>query len=167
MEGQTKDWTQNKERAGELRVDHPNFKAALDVEQKKAEAIWEEAGKLSDEEKKAEKMKEANSDFGDFLRRLGEVKSRTDSLEKNIIKLNGMTIPKSKSGERTRALEKARLAVSEVTAEVGKLQPADGASARKAIDPHISRLLRANSDLEKTIKSMSPKKKKKKKKKKK
>ncbi|MDP6943991.1 MAG: hypothetical protein QF464_07565, partial [Myxococcota bacterium] len=166
-EGQTKDWTRNKEKAGELRIDHPNFKAALDAEQKKAEAIWEEAGKLSDEEAKAEKMKAANEEFGHLVRRLGEVNSRSADLEKKISKLNGMKIAKSKSSERKKAVEKARLAISEVKAEVGKLQPTDGASGRKALDPHVSRLVRANSNMDKTIKKLGPKKKKKDKKKKK
>ncbi len=165
-EGQTKDWERNKEKAGELRVDFPNFKVALDSEQKKAETIWAEAGKLSDEEAKAAKMKAANEEFGHLVRRLGEVKSRTADLKKKIGKLAGMSIPKSKSGKRKKALEKARLSISEVTAEVGKLQPADGASARKALGPHVSRLLRANSNMDKTIKGMNPKKRKKKKSKK-
>ena len=57
---ETKYWDNNKASITENGTKFPGFKGLLDARMAKAEPIMQEALKLSDEEAKAKKMKEAN-----------------------------------------------------------------------------------------------------------
>ncbi len=165
VDGEKKTWERTNKNAGELAATYPTFKTVLEAQQKSAKTAWDAAAKASGDEEKAKAMKAANEGLGKLVNRVGEVKSKSESVQSTITKLGKLKLPKDQSKKRSEAMEKARTALAEVDKAMSEAKPADEAAAMAALEPIISKLISAKSEASRTLKKYSKKKKKKKKKK--
>jgi len=63
VDSESKSWTENLQKAEELKVKRPAYAALIDSKIEMAKKVWEESSSISEEESKAAKMQEANDFF--------------------------------------------------------------------------------------------------------
>ncbi|MCU0438115.1 MAG: hypothetical protein MUC49_09365 [Raineya sp.] len=127
VEGETNAWNANKTKLSKLKANYPAFASVLDNEMKEAQAKWDEASKLSNEEEKLKKMSEANYTFNQgFVYDLDnlEMKMKNISNKSNDL-LDGMTakdvnLSKSDQKEIIRIRDDARDMLSEIKKSLNK-----------------------------------------------
>lgn len=72
----------NKTKVASLKEKYPALSEMLDIKLKEAEKLYEEAGKISNEEEKIKKKKEANDIFNTpFMRDLSAIEPKMEDLE--------------------------------------------------------------------------------------
>ncbi|MFW5741566.1 MAG: hypothetical protein ACOC1F_14525 [Myxococcota bacterium] len=135
-------WTNHQQEMTEFEQKWPGFKALLDVRKAKAQPMWDEAQKISDEEQKAEKMAAANAALFEGLpSKMSEIKYKSQGIESTIKKLNGLKLPKSKQSTRSDAVSRAMRAVSEVDEAMRNAKPANEQEALALVDDQVSKLI--------------------------
>jgi chromosome segregation ATPase len=127
VEGETTAWNANKTKLNKLKANYPAFASVLDNEMKEAQAKWDEATKLSNEEEKLKKMSEANYTFNQgFVYDLDNLETKIKNINtKNNDLLDGMTakdvnLSKSDQKEIIRIRDDARDVLSEVKKSLNK-----------------------------------------------
>lgn len=160
-------WEQHQQNLTSQASLNPGFAAILNEHKAKAEVLMKEAGALTDEDAKAEKLKAANAQISTVLKRLVEADSKCNSLESKIEKLNKLKLPKSKHARRNEAAEDASASYREVKRNLAKATPENEADALAIIKEEISTLISAQGALDRVYDAVKPKKEKKSKKKKK
>jgi len=164
--GETQKFSRHKEAVAEYSGRWPGFKSVLQASLKKATKEMEEAKEVSGDEKKAEAMKEANETISKLTNRLGEVKYKSEGVEKLITKLNKLRLKKSKSKDRKKAVKRARKSLKEVDEAMKTAKPGTESEAMAVLKPLISKLISARGAANRAHKALGGKKSKKKKKKK-
>lgn len=152
-EGLKKDWNFAKERWDKHKTNYPSFAALLDKQLKEGEAKMAEADKISNEDEKKAKMKEAvdaiNTGFIAELNTLefnkGEITKKMDKVKKQ--KFNSSNLKKAEN-----ALAEANNAISEANKIVGG-SVATVEDALKVIKDANSVLRTAKSNLDKVSKT--------------
>lgn len=71
VEGETTSWAENQKKATDFKAKYPGFGPALDQAFADASKIWDEAAKITKEEDKALKMREANDAYNKLLKPMG------------------------------------------------------------------------------------------------
>lgn len=128
LEGEKEDWKKNLEAMAKLKQDLPVFIPLIDKKIEEAKKAWEAAEGISDEEKKLEKMVEANSllDAG-TIGNLRNMKSKISSLKSKKESLLRMKTPDFKMESRVSdakyeaesAVRKANLVLNMTESEFG------------------------------------------------
>lgn len=161
--GETQTFSRHKEAVAEYSGRWPGFKSVLQASLKKATEEMEAAKKVSGDEKMAAAMKEANETIAKLTNRLGEVKYKSEGVEKTITKLNKLRLKKSKSKDRKKAVKKARKSLTEVDEAMKAAKPGTETEAMAALKPLISKLISASGAADRARKALGGKKSKKKK----
>ena len=161
-EGETKKWTKNQETVTEHSATWPGFKTVLEADQKKAKGMWEEAGKLSDEKQKAEKMKETNTYQLELLNKLGEVKAKNDTIDTTAKKLNKLKLKGLKHTKRNKVVKEMYEVKSKVASNMSGAAPKDKEEAMTLLKAQTSLLAGAWRKGSSAYKSLDTRKKKKK-----
>ena len=117
-------------------------------------------------DKKAEKMKAANTEITKVLGRMVEVKTKSESLQDKIDDLNKLKLPKAKHARRNEAVRDAQATLREVQRALTEAAPEDEAGALETLKEQVSTLISANNSANRELDSLKPKKAKKKKSKK-
>lgn len=139
---ETQYWTNHQQEMTEFGEKWPGFKALLEARKAKAQPMWEEAGKIADEEQKAEKMAAANAALYDGLpSKLSEVKYKSEAIESTVKKLNGLKLPKSKHSARRDAVDRASRALTEVDSAMRGAAPSSEQEAIELVEAQISKLI--------------------------
>jgi len=139
-------WDNHAKDAKEYSSKWPGFTTVLNARQAKAKPLWDSAIALSDDKAKAAKMKEANEVIGSMTSKLGEVKYKSESIEKTIEKLNGLKLPKDKDKKRNEAVSSAHAELDAVDAAMRAAKPATDEEALKVVDAQVSKLISAGGD---------------------
>ncbi len=156
VEDRVKTWDRNQKDADTLKTKYPNFAAVIDAQKATATKAWDEAMKISDEEKKAEELGAASANLSKLTNRINEVDSKSKSLSDNITKLAKLKLPKSKAQQRRDAMDVASMKHSNVQKAMLEAQPTNNAEAMQVLDTQVSTLISANNNIERTIKSLKP-----------
>jgi len=138
-------WDHNQAAVTEFKGRWSGFNALVDQEAADAKVAWDAAGKLTNEDEKAAKMKEANAKF-EIIARMKEVDSKLDGVQSNIDKLNALKLTKSEDSTRQTAVEKARTLMSDVEVALATAQPADKPAALDVLGTQVSALIGDTSD---------------------
>ena len=140
-EGESKTWTRKNETAKEYATTWPGFKTVIDAQVTAAGAVWKEAEGISDKEAKAAKMKEANELLGKLVGRLGEVKYKSEGIEKTIDKMNKLKLNKTKDKTRSNKTDDAHKVLNKVNETMKAAAPADLDAAVAILKEQISDLI--------------------------
>jgi hypothetical protein len=131
--GQTEDWTANLEHIASMTKDMPQFSGALAAVKTRAEASWAEAEKITDEDKKAEAMKETNDIIAKgFAGQLYEINGLEEEISDYRSKLAGKTMSNSLIAKINDAVDPADEAIDAADEAVAE-GASDEASANVAI----------------------------------
>ena len=166
-EGEAKAFARYKTSAAEYSAKWPGFKSVVDATLSAATTKMEAAKKVSGEEKKGAAMKAANEPLKNLTGKLGEVKYKSEALEKVVTKLNKLRLGKSKHKERKRGVKRANDTLREVTEAMSAAKPADLAAAMTILKEQVSKLISAKGSADRLHRKLGGVKSKKKKKKKK
>lgn len=166
-EGEAKAFTRYKTSAAEYSSRWPGFKSVVDATLNEATTKMDAAKKVSGDEKKGAAMKAANEPLKALTGKLGEVKYKSEALQKQVTKLNKLKLSKSKHKERKRGVKRANEALGEVNTAMGAAKPADAASAMTLLKEQVSKLISAKGAADRLYRKLGGTKSKKKKKKKK
>jgi hypothetical protein len=147
-------WENNKKDFAEATTKYPNFKAVLEVKMKEAEALWEEAGKLTNEEQKAAKMKEANSKINELLNQFTQIKYKSEGILKSIDKIDDKKLSGSKAKSRNSAIDSGRKALAEVNTKMNTAVVNNEEEAKGVTKEVISILISAQGTLDRAIKEI-------------
>jgi len=102
IESSNEDWTKNQEAIKKLKTEYPVFATLIDKKLEAAKTIWKESEGISDEDKKLEKMVEANGLLsGGTIGNLRNMKSKISSLKEKKDKLQRMDFSSYKLESRT------------------------------------------------------------------
>ena len=90
VEGETKNWDRNIEQLNKLKTDYPAYADMIKAKIDEAQKIYDNAGSLSDEEAKADKLREANNilnsgcigDLKNMSSKIDDVKEKKKELKK-------------------------------------------------------------------------------------
>lgn len=108
VESEQKSWERNLKQIEELASKYPAYGELLVSEQEKAQKVMDEAKGISDEEKKIEKMKEANDIVeAQFIQDLVAIEYKIDGVQKQIDKAYEMKFSKSDLSKVESAIEDA------------------------------------------------------------
>lgn len=149
-------WNNHQRDSVEYSTRWPGFKQVLETQKAKAQPIWEEASKVSDEKAKAEKMKEANAVFGKLVKRMGEVKYKIEGVEKTIAKLNQLKLTKAQDSRRQDAVTAAYARLDEVNDALAAVAPASYEEAEQVLEPQISALISAQGSIDRAYDALKP-----------
>lgn len=149
-------WNNHQKNSAEYSARWPGFKQVLEAQKAKAQPVWEEAAKISDEKLKAEKMKEANEIFGKLVSRMGEVKYKIEGIESTISKLNQLKLTKTQDSRRKEAVAAAYETLDDVNAALNKVEPASYEEAESALKPQISSLISAQGSIDRAYDALKP-----------
>jgi hypothetical protein len=152
-------WDNNNKAAAEYSAKWPAFKTLIAAHQTKAKPMWDEASKVADEKQKAEKMKAANEALNDgLLSKLGEIKYKSQDLEKTVAQLNSLKLTKDKDATRDAAVASGQRALSAVETALSTAKPASDDEAVKLLSDQISKLISSNGDADRSLKALKGKK---------
>ena len=115
VESSNEDWTKNQEAVNKLKTEYPVFVTLIDKKLEEAKAAWKAAEGISDEDKKLDKMVEANNILGSgTIGNLRNMKSEISSLKSRKDKLQRMDFNSYKLENRTEdAIRSVKLAIDE------------------------------------------------------
>jgi len=94
--GETSHWDANARKATLGKEKYPQFATFFTQLETKGKTVWDEANKETNEEKKAEKMREANGVLDQLLSPLARFESYVETAEKNKKKIFDAKFPKNK-----------------------------------------------------------------------
>ena len=157
-------WENHQKNAQEFKTTYPGLSPLIDENIKAAKAVMDEAEKLTDEKQKAEKMKEGNTIALGFVGKISEVKSKREGLEKTITKLAELKLPKEQANKRQEAMSAAQKTVDEVNTAMTEAKPESKDAALSLFKDQVSKLISAQGDADRALKSFAPPKETKKKK---
>ncbi|MCW3127151.1 MAG: hypothetical protein JWO03_2809 [Bacteroidetes bacterium] len=95
VEGETTSWKENQKKATDFKAKYPAFAASLDQSFTNASKIWDDAAKITKEEEKAAKMREANDEYGKLLSPMTSYESNVESANSSQKKAQGKKYPSS------------------------------------------------------------------------
>ncbi|MDX1959807.1 MAG: hypothetical protein SFU98_14640 [Leptospiraceae bacterium] len=147
-------WENNAKAYTEAVNTYPNFKVLLEAKMKEATAIWTEAEKLTDEEAKASKMKEANDKLEDLLGQFTQIKSKTEGLLSSINKLDAKKLDKKKDAVRDDAVDSAEKTIAEIKQKLQSATPANEEEAKTITKDVISSLISAQGVVDRAAKAV-------------
>ncbi len=147
-------WKNHEAAMVEYKSRWPGFDPLLAAEHTEAQSLWDAAGKLTDEDAKAEKMKEANAKL-EVLAKLEEIDSKLDGVRANVQKLNGLSLKSSDDSRRNDAVTKANDLIASVDAALATATPKTKAEALELAGTQVSALIWDSSD--DTYKSLTKK----------
>ncbi len=102
VESSNEDWTKNQDAISKLKTEYPVFATLIDKKLKEAKAVWKESEGISDEDKKLDKMVEANNILNSgTVGNLRNMKSKISSLKSKKDKLQRMDFNSYKLESRT------------------------------------------------------------------
>lgn len=85
VDGENKSWEANKAALNKLKSDYPFYASMIDAKLSEAEAVWNQAAGIADEDKKAEKMSQANQILeSDCMGSLKDMNNKISSVESKI-----------------------------------------------------------------------------------
>lgn len=155
---ETQKWENNKKDYAEAVTKYPSFKALLEQKMAAAQKLWDEAVKIAKEEEKAVKMKEANDKLNELLNQFTQIKYKTQGIQDAIEKLSSKKLARSEELVRQKAKDEAVKALAEVRDMMAKAKPAIEEDAMKITREVIGRLITAQGNIDRAIKSLEPKK---------
>ncbi len=159
-------WEHHKTDAEEFKTRYAGFTTVIDENMKAATAIMDEAAKIGDEAKKAEKMKEGNAEAAKVVGRIKELTVKMDGVNDIVEDLGELKLSGADAKKRKKAMEDASKVVGDVETAMVAAKPTNAAEAEEVLSAQIGALISARSAADRTLSSLKPKKKKKSKKKK-
>lgn len=150
-------WANHKKELAEATAKWPNFRAVLDNKMKEASAIWAESEKITNEEEKAAKMKEANEKIDELLNQFTQIKYKSEGILKAIDKIDDKKLTSSKDKIRDDAIADARKALNEVNSKMASAQVSNEEEAKAITKEVISTLISAQGDIDRATKSINKK----------
>ncbi|MCB1141899.1 MAG: hypothetical protein H7A24_05390 [Leptospiraceae bacterium] len=150
-------WENNKKELAEASAKYPNFKGIFDAKLKLAEAIWAESDAISDEEKKAEKMKEANEKLNEILNPFTQIKYKIDGIEKSIDKIDDKKLKTADDRVRDNAIADARNTISSINSKLINSTAATEEEVLALTKDAISELISAKNKIDKVVKALKKK----------
>jgi hypothetical protein len=166
-EGETETWTRNQGLVSQYAGVYSGFKTVLEADQKKAQSMWAEAEGVEDEKTRAAKMEETNKYQAGLLQKFEEIKSKTDSIDTTLGKLNKLKLSGAKKSKRASVVKEVQAASDAVSIEMNAAAPKDRAEAQGILEKQASAITAAWSKANSTLSSLKKGKKKSKKKSKK
>jgi len=157
-QNETKYWENNKKDLAEAVVNYPAFKDVLEKKMAEAQKIWDEAGKLTSEDPKAAKMKEANEKINELLNQFTQIKYKSQGIEDAIKKLNAKLLTPVQNITRKSAVSSARKALDDVGSMLASAKVTGDDDTKKITGEAISRLISARGAIDRAIKSLEPQK---------
>jgi hypothetical protein len=156
--GEMDKWEVSKKDLAEATAKWPAFKGVLDKKMADAQKMWDEALKLTNEDEKAKKMKEANAFLDDLLNQFTQIKYKMKGVEDAIAKFNGKKLTKSEDSIRQKAVSEAQKIIkqAENTLSTAKARAED--EAKGITQDVISKLIGVLGDIERAMKSVEPQK---------
>jgi hypothetical protein len=156
--GEMDKWEVNKKDLLESATNWPSFKAILDKKMADAQKLWDEALKLTDEAAKSQKMKEANDFLNDLLNQFTQIKYKVKGIEDSISKFNSKKLTKVEDLTRQKAVSSARNVLVEVQKMLSTAKVKAEDEAKTITQDIISKLISAQGDIDRAIKSLEPQK---------
>lgn len=170
VEGEKEDWAQNQKNMETLKTEYPTMSEKIDQSVKAAQAVWTEAEGISDEDKKAEKMDEANNlletgcvgNLYNLKSKISSVKSKTSSV-KSLLKRKKKKASKQAKRKAEDAIEEANDAVLYADRILGGLSDEEITADEQCtkINKAFNKLTDAYSSLNKASSKLNKKEKKK------
>ena len=148
VEGETKKWDARKNAVSKLKESYPRFSGQLDAALLGAEAAMKTAQAEGNAEKKAKAMAGANEMLDSkLIRQLGSVRSRNESIDRDIKKLTSKKVPASNVKRIDRLIASARSKQREATGALATGDVATAESATQTADDAVSKLISASGDV--------------------
>ena len=157
-ENEAQYWQNNQKSIATLGEKWPGFKPHLEAKLTAAKPVWDEATKVSDEKKKAEKMKSVNSMLSPLLSRVEEVKYKSESLKNRIEDLNRLKLAKTQHQLRNDAVSTGYEKLAEVESAMVSATPGTEEAALEIVDEQISTLISARGAVDRAYNNVKPKK---------
>lgn len=164
-EGEAKRWAEYEKNYSEYAATYPGFKKALDAQMKKAKKVWDSAAKISEPEKKAEKMAQANDILDELDDEFEDYEDVVRSLKSKNSKLSGMKVSSINRNLRKSTVKDSEGYISKSHKRLKAAKPKSAKEAIDLLDDETRDLEKQVRHIEKMIETMSPPKKDKKKKK--
>src|SRR4051812_44027737 len=95
VEGETTSWKENQKKAADYKTKYPAYAAALDQSFAEASKIWDDATRITKEEDKAQKMRDANNEYNKLLGPIASFESNVESANSSQKKAQGKKYPSS------------------------------------------------------------------------
>ena len=159
-------WEHHKTDSEEFKTRYAGFTTVIDENMKAATAIMDEAAKIEDEAKKAEKMQAGNAEAAKVVGRIKELTVKMDGVNDTIDELGKLKLSGAEAKKRKKAMEDASKVVGDVETAMVAAAPTNATEAEEVLSTQIGELISAQSAADRTLSSLKPKKKKKSKKKK-
>ena len=150
-------WENAKKDFAEAVSSYPAFKDVLAAKMTEAQKLWDDAQKATGEEQ-AKQMKAANEKLNELLNQFTQIKHKSKGVQDAIDTLNAKKLTVSEDATRKKAVAAARKALGEVTDMLANAKVAAEDEAKKITGEAISKLISAQGDIDRAIKSLEPKK---------
>ena len=147
-------WTVHQKEYSDTISQYPNFKNLLDAKMIEAKKIWAESEKITNEEEKAAKMKEANEKIDELLNPFSQIKYKKEGILKSIDKIDDKRLNASKDKIRDEAIETGRKTISEITSKLNTASPANEEDLKSITKECISSLISAQGALDRAEKAI-------------
>ncbi len=151
---EVKYWENNKKEFAEAVALYPSFKGVLSAKMEEAKKIWSEAEKISNEENKAKKMKEANEKIDEVLNQFTQIKYKIQGIERSIGDLNGKKLKPSVHRKRLEITGKAKAVIQEAGNKLRNATFTGEEEALKVTKDVIGSLITAQQNIDSFIKSI-------------
>ncbi len=158
MKNEIQYWDNAKKDLAEAIAEYPAFKDLLNAKMAEAQKLWDAAEKATGEDEKAKQMKAANEKLNELLGQFTQIKTKIKGIEDAISKLNAKKLTKVEDITRMKAISAARKAIAEVKDLLAKAKPEAEEDAKKITGDAISKLISAQGDIDRAIKSLAPQK---------
>ncbi len=149
-------WENNRKDFAEAVAKYPAFKDVLNKKMAEAQKIWDESEKISGDDAKAAKMKAANEKLNELLNQFTQIKFKSQGIEDAVAKLNAKKLTTPEDITRTKAVNAARASLKEVADMLAGARPAGDEDTKKITGDAISKLIGAQGDIDRAIKSFEP-----------
>lgn len=150
-------WENAKKDFAEAVSSYPAFKDVLTAKMTEAQKLWDDAQKATGEEQ-AKQMKAANDKLNELLGLFAQIKSKIKGVEESIAKLNAKKLTKADDVVRVKAISAAKKAIGEVKDMLADAKATAEEEAKKIVNDAIGKLISAQGDIDRAIKSLEPKK---------
>lgn len=112
VESESKSWQRNTKIIQDLKVEYPNFSKQLEAQLSKAQQVYEEADKITDEEAKIAQLEKANKTLNtEFVRNLRAVERMRKEVREVISKLEPLKVGNEVYASKSRAIREAEAAI--------------------------------------------------------
>jgi uncharacterized coiled-coil DUF342 family protein len=144
-------WDNNKKEYAEAVAKYSVFKPYLLAKKNEAEKIWQDALKITAEEEKAKKMKEANEKIDELLNQFTQIKYKSQSLEEGIDSLSNKKLTKEENRIRVEAIDDAYRNIHEVAESMRTAKVASENEVKKLTGDLISKLITAQGNFDRKV----------------